>query len=173
MNVSYRRFRPIPTRKCASQSAGAPGWRRCAGLCGAGLAPRGDVARRLALALVLAAALAAAPLRAFVETPAPRTCAPEGRGAAPRHWMGCAADAGPRRRLAGEERLVLGLPLDLNAAGEAELAWIPGLSRRLAAAVVEDRDRSGPFARVDDLVRVRGIGPKRLEMARPALTVAP
>jgi competence protein ComEA len=131
------------------------------------------MARRFALLLVLAATLAAAPVRVFLETPAPRACAPGGRGTAPPTWLGCAADAGAPRPLAGDERLVLGLPLDLNVAAAGELAFVPGLSPRLAVAVVEDRARHGPFVAVDDLVRVRGIGPKRLAKARSALTVAP
>ena len=132
------------------------------------------MARALALLVVALAALAAAPLRVFLETPAPsRPCAPEGRGTVPRHWLGCAADGGVPRPLGGEERLVLGLPLDVNRASARELAFVPGLGRRLAEAVVEERLRNGPFAAVEDVERVRGIGPKRLEKARPALTVAP
>jgi len=91
----------------------------------------------------------------------------------PRHWIGCAADPGPRRELDGRERLVLGLPLDLNRASAAELALVPGLSPRLGEAVVADRERRGPFASVHDLERVKGIGPARLGRARPHLEVAP
>lgn len=130
------------------------------------------MARRLALALVLGAVLGAAPLRRFLEVPAARRpCPPEGRGEVPRHWLGCAADPGPPRALADDERLVLGLPLDPNTAGSRELAFVPGLSGRLAAEVVEDRRRHGPYVRVRDLLRVRGIGPKRLEAASPHLHV--
>lgn len=127
---------------------------------------------RLALAAVLALVLAAPGLRRAVERPAPaRACAPEGRGAPPRHWLGCAVDAGPPRALAGDERLLLGVPLDLNAAAARELAFVPGLSPRLAAEVVADREARGPFGRVDDLERVRGVGPKRLARARAHLLV--
>ena len=97
----------------------------------------------------------------------------EGRGTAPRHWLGCVADPGVRRPLAGDERLVLGLPLDVNRATAHELAFVPGLGRHLAAALVDERARNGGFATVDEVVRVRGIGPKKLEKARPALTVIP
>jgi competence protein ComEA len=131
------------------------------------------VARRLALAALLAAVVAAAPLRAWLERPDPRPsgCAPEGRGEPPRHWLGCAGDPGRPRALAADERLVLGLPLDPNTAGSRELAFVPGLSRRLGAAVVEDRLRNGPYVRLPDLLRVRGIGPKRLDRASPYLHI--
>jgi competence protein ComEA len=129
---------------------------------------------RLALALLLALVLAPAGLRKTLETPAPRPpCLPSGRGVPPRHWLGCAADPGPPRELAADERLALGLPIDPNAAGARELAFVPGLSRRLAQEVVESRRAEGSFRSVEDLLRVRGIGPKRLAQARCALVVDP
>jgi competence protein ComEA len=132
------------------------------------------MAPRIALLAVALAALAAAPLRVFLETPGPvRPCVPEGRGTVPRHWLGCAADPGVPRPLAGDELLAIGLPLDVNRASARELAFVPGLGARLAEALVQDRDRNGPFASVEDVTRVRGIGPRKLEKARPALTLAP
>jgi len=130
------------------------------------------LARRLAPALLLAA-LALPPLaRAWLARPeAPAPCAPEGRGRPPRHWLGCAADPGAPRGLADEERLLLGHPLDLNAAGPRALAFVPGLSARLAEAVVADRAARGPFETVEELERVDGIGPVRLARARGALAV--
>ncbi|ACL65457.1 DNA uptake protein [Anaeromyxobacter dehalogenans 2CP-1] len=126
--------------------------------------------RRVALALVLAATLLPARFRVQVESPPPPpACAPEGRGVPPRHWLGCAADPGGRRALAADERLVLALPIDPNTAGARELAHVPGLSRRLAEAVVRSREQDGRFRSAEDLRRVRGIGPRRLEQARAAL----
>lgn len=131
------------------------------------------MARRLALSVLLLAVLAAPALRRRLEQPSPRgPCAPEGRGAPPRHWLGCATDAGPSRALSDDERLALGLPLDPNRAEERVLAFVPGLSRRLAAEVAADRAARGPFRSVDELARVRGVGPKRLLRAAPHLSVA-
>ncbi len=134
------------------------------------------LARRAALAATLAAVLAALEARIALETPAPAACGPggvAGRGLPPRHWLGCVTDGGARRDLADDERLVLGLPLDLNRADERALGFVPGLSRRLARAVVEDRAANGPFPTVEALERVRGVGPRRLTRARGALAVAP
>jgi competence protein ComEA len=129
--------------------------------------------RRLALAIVLALVLSLAPLRAWLERPAPRPpCAPAGRGVPPRHHLGCAADGGPSRALAADVRLVLGLPVDVNSAGARDLAFVPGLSRRLASEIVLDRERRGRYRSVAELARVRGIGPKKLAAAAPHLTVA-
>ncbi len=128
------------------------------------------MARRVALALFLAAVLSPTLLRVAPAGPR-RSCEPEGRGTPPRHWIGCAGDPGPRRDLLPDERLALGLPIDLNAADPRALAFVPGLSPRLAVAVVEHRAASGPFATVDGLLAVKGIGPSRLEKARPWLFV--
>lgn len=127
------------------------------------------LARIAALWLLLLSALVPCMLRKVPESRP--FCAPEGRGEPPRHWLGCAGDPGPPRGLGADERLVLGLPIELNSAGERELAFVPGLSRRLAHAVVERRHAAGPFRTVDELLDVHGIGPRRLEQARPRLMV--
>lgn len=48
--------------------------------------------------------------------------------------------------------------LDLNRAAVEELALLPGLGRTRAEAIVLHRIRHGPFAAVDELVRVDGCG---------------
>jgi competence protein ComEA len=127
---------------------------------------------RLALVLVLAAVLVTPALRVRLEVPTARPdCTPAARGVPPRHHLGCAADGGPDRALAADERLALGLPLDPNTAGVRELAFVPGLSRRLAAEIVQDRERNGRYRHVSDLIRVRGIGPRKLAAAAPHLAV--
>ena len=130
--------------------------------------------RRFALALVALLALSPSFLRRLDGRPrAIAPCVHQGRGVPPRHWIGCAADPGPPRGLSGRERLLLGLPIDLNRASVDDLAPVPGLSARLASAVVADRERHGPFQDVDALLRVRGVGPARLAKAKPSLTVEP
>ncbi|HSM92020.1 MAG TPA: helix-hairpin-helix domain-containing protein [Anaeromyxobacteraceae bacterium] len=127
---------------------------------------------RLALFLVVAALILPS-LARHLPAARPRRCAEEGRGEPPRSWLGCAADPGPRRDLSGDERLLLGVPLDLNRAGARELGFVPGLSPLLAAEVVADRSANGPFSSVEELVRVRGIGPSRLARSRAWLAVEP
>jgi competence protein ComEA len=134
-------------------------------------------ARRVALAALCLAIQAPQLLarfrHAWPEPPAATACTPAGRGVAPRHWIGCAEDPGPERALSGPERLAAGLAVELNEATPEELAGVPGLSPRLAIEVVRDRVRRGPFSNIDDLIRVRGIGPSRLERARPFLAIGP
>jgi competence protein ComEA len=62
-------------------------------------------------------------------------------------------------------------PVDLNTAGVGELIALPGIGPATAARIVEDRQRRGPYRRVDDLLRVKGIGPKKLARLRPHVRV--
>jgi competence protein ComEA len=130
------------------------------------------VASRIARALLAIALLAPAAWRAATRGgPGRPACEPEGRGIPPAGWIGCRDDPGPRRPLAGPELVLLGRPVDLNAATAADLAAVPGLGPALAAEVVADRAARGPFPAVDALRRVRGIGPARLARARAWLEV--
>jgi len=130
------------------------------------------MARRLAMATLLLACLAPTLWRRLPTRPA-RDCEPEGRGEPPRHWIGCRDDPGRRRALQGLELVLLGRPLDLNRASVEDLAAVPGIGPGLAADVVRERDERGPFPSPDALRRVRGIGPVRLERARPWIRATP
>ncbi|ERL07177.1 comEA protein [Olsenella profusa F0195] len=62
-------------------------------------------------------------------------------------------------------------PININTAGEEELKQLPGVGDATAAAIVRDRREHGRFASVDDLMRVSGIGQKKLEKLRPRICV--
>ena len=64
-------------------------------------------------------------------------------------------------------------PIDLNQASAAELTRLPGIGPVLAARIVAARDSDGPFASVDELRRVNGVGPSKLAAFRDRLTVSP
>lgn len=76
-----------------------------------------------------------------------------------------------RRSLSASQALLLGLPLELNTASAEDLEALPGIGPGVARAIVEDRARRGHFRSVDELERVRGIGPKALERLRGFLVV--
>jgi competence protein ComEA len=59
--------------------------------------------------------------------------------------------------------------VDLNKADWPEFVALPDIGELLARRIVQYREQSGPFTRVDDLQRVRGIGPKTMERLRPFL----
>lgn len=57
--------------------------------------------------------------------------------------------------------------VDLNTATKAELRLLPGIGPALAERIEQDRAERGGFASVDDLTRVRGIGPRTVIEIRP------
>ncbi len=57
-------------------------------------------------------------------------------------------------------------PIDINKASVEELQELPGVGPSLAQRIVEFREEHGPFASVDELLKVRGIGEKSLERFR-------
>ena len=57
--------------------------------------------------------------------------------------------------------------VDMNRASREELQGLPGIGPTLAQRIVEAR----PFRSVEDLRRVRGIGPKTLEKLRPLVGI--
>lgn len=69
-----------------------------------------------------------------------------------------------------DELLVVGLPVDANRATAAALQAIPGLGPARAQAIVDERLARGPFLTIDDLKRVRGIGPATVAKLRPFIT---
>jgi competence protein ComEA len=68
----------------------------------------------------------------------------------------------PRFSTASTDRAI-GYKIDLNAAGENELAQVPNVGEKTAAAIVKYREENGPFKSVDELTRVKGIKAKTLE----------
>jgi len=63
------------------------------------------------------------------------------------------------------------LLVDLNLSSRMELEALPGIGVKLAARIVSYRSSHGAFQKVDDLVKVSGIGGKRLRRLAPFVTV--
>lgn len=97
-------------------------------------------------------------------TEPPVVAANAGSSSAPRAASGAASGPG------GAPTVAVG-PIDLNRATQAELDGLPGVGPATALAIVSFRDEHGPFASVDDLLDVRGIGPAKLDAIRPMVTV--
>ncbi len=53
--------------------------------------------------------------------------------------------------------------VDLNTADAAALDTLPGIGPSTAQKIIAEREANGPFASLEDLTRVSGIGPKKLE----------
>lgn len=61
--------------------------------------------------------------------------------------------------------------ININTASAADFESLSGIGEVLAAAIVDYRTENGPFASVDDLEDVSGIGPATLEEIRDQITV--
>ena len=53
--------------------------------------------------------------------------------------------------------------IDLNRAGFYDLQRLPGIGPVIAERIVAYRDSGGEFKTVDDLLKIKGIGPAKLE----------
>lgn len=60
--------------------------------------------------------------------------------------------------------------IDVNRADAAELERLPEVGPAIARRIVRSRELHGPFRSVEDLLRVPGIGPARLDAIRPRAT---
>jgi len=61
--------------------------------------------------------------------------------------------------------------VEVNTASKQLLSYVPGLGPRLAAAMIEHRDRQGPFPSRQALLDVNGLGPKAFEQAAGFLRI--
>ena len=61
--------------------------------------------------------------------------------------------------------------ININSADAAALEELSGIGEVLAAAIVSYREEHGPFASIEDLMDVSGIGPATLEEIRDQVSV--
>jgi competence protein ComEA len=89
------------------------------------------------------------------------------------YWL---AQGGHRGRLIEIDRadpLTAHYQVDINKADWPELAELPDIGETLARRIVDSRSARGPFRDHDDLLRVNGIGPRRLDGMKPFLLPMP
>ncbi len=63
--------------------------------------------------------------------------------------------------------------VDLNTASLAELEALPGIGRSTAERIVEHRQKTGGFKKIEELMNVKGIGEKSFLRLKPLIAVAP
>jgi competence protein ComEA len=61
--------------------------------------------------------------------------------------------------------------VNLNTATEDDLRTLPGIGAKTAEAILAYRQEHGPFQRPEDLMEIRGLGPKKLARLRDWITV--
>src|SRR5262249_46493141 len=95
----------------------------------------------------------------YVDAPDEPPAAMPERSATPPGGMGAA----PKKITNPKE------PININRAPAEELQRLPGIGSKLSQQIVDER-QNGPFQSVEELRRVRGIGPKTIERLRPYVT---
>jgi competence protein ComEA len=69
------------------------------------------------------------------------------------------------------KRKVLSIPVNINTAKAEELDILPGVGPMTAQAIVDYRETHGKFSALEDLLQVKGIGPKKFVSLRPHITI--
>jgi competence protein ComEA len=63
--------------------------------------------------------------------------------------------------------------VNLNTASVSQLEGLPGIGKAVAERIVEYRQKSGGFKKVEELMNVRGIGEKSFLTLKPLVLVTP
>ena len=61
--------------------------------------------------------------------------------------------------------------MNVNTASAADFEALPGIGPKMAARIIEYRQKNGPFKKVEELMNVRGIGEKNFLKLKPQITV--
>jgi competence protein ComEA len=61
--------------------------------------------------------------------------------------------------------------VNINTADVTQLDALPGIGPSTAEKIMEYRDTNGPFATIDEIMSVSGIGPAKFEQIQSFITV--
>ena len=61
--------------------------------------------------------------------------------------------------------------ININRATQAELESLRGVGPKTAQAIIEYRTKNGSFTRIEDIMNVKGIGPKKFEAMKDSISV--
>ena len=63
--------------------------------------------------------------------------------------------------------------VNINSATAEQLDALPGVGAKLAARIIEYRQKNGGFKKLEDLMNVQGIGEKNFLKLKPLITLGP
>jgi len=61
--------------------------------------------------------------------------------------------------------------ININVATKEQLMQLPGIGEAYAERIILYREDHGPFSSTEDLIKVKGIGPRTLDRLRPYVTL--
>jgi competence protein ComEA len=61
--------------------------------------------------------------------------------------------------------------VNINTATAEQLGALPGIGAKMAARIVDYRQKNGGFKKVEDLMNIQGIGEKNFLKLKPLITV--
>ncbi len=73
--------------------------------------------------------------------------------------------------MAAGKRLALGIPIDINLSSMQDLVLVPGIGEKTAEKILDQRNTTGKFTKLDELMLVKGIKEKRFEKLRRYLCI--
>ena len=82
-----------------------------------------------------------------------------------------AGAAGQAKSTGAKRAAAITTPININTATAAQLETLPGIGARTAQAIVEQRQKSGSFKKIEELMNVKGIGEKGFLKLKPMVTV--
>jgi competence protein ComEA len=81
--------------------------------------------------------------------------------------------AGQGKPAAAKAAAAVASPVNINSATVAQLEVLPGIGTRTAQAIVDQRQKNGPYKKIEELMNVKGIGEKSFLKLKPMITVGP
>lgn len=84
---------------------------------------------------------------------------------------GCGAERDRQRRFHDPGTGSSSGLVNINTASAAELQTLSGIGPSMAQSIIDERTQNGAFASVDDLMRVSGIGEKKLAKIKDCICV--
>lgn len=69
------------------------------------------------------------------------------------------------------EEGLLTKPININTATEEEMALLDGIGPALAARIISYRETNGLFSSKEDIMKVKGIGPKKFAKFKDSISI--
>ena len=83
-----------------------------------------------------------------------------------------AATAAPADQGRAQAKSAPAALVNINTASAAQLEGLPGIGPKMAARIVEYRQKNGGFKKPEDLMNIQGIGEKNFLKLKPLVTVS-